>query len=240
MSGIYAPTLPSVTPRDFGNLKNKRFRKRQRRAMSPMEATPKLSYLHTQQCLYFMATVKNHSTQILLDSGSSGDFVSREFVRAAGLKEHKAKRPMNVQAASGQALYCDTYVRARLRIGSATLRLRLRVLDIAQSIVLGMPFLSKFDPYVSWKSRLMKLRLKKPSVTHVIHYTSALALSLRLTVLEELQTPTPNLLIPDGDSNDCIDSLEYVDLREELPRIQREYDVPAKTKPPCPREEPPA
>ena len=95
-----------------------------------------LSFIDSKRCMTFSGMIREVPNSILLDSGSSGDFISTQTVRVAGLKLIPLKRPTRVRAANGYILPCNAYVRARVRLGGLKFRLNLRVIDMTPSVCL--------------------------------------------------------------------------------------------------------
>lgn len=94
---------------------------------------------------------------ILLDSGSTGNFVSEEFCRLKGLniKDCGRNGPPDVRLANGyvQSVFClDKSV--SLVLGSFVCSVKPQVTSLqAYDVILGQPWLEKWEPRVCWKEK---------------------------------------------------------------------------------------
>ena len=62
-----------------------------------------------------------------------------------------------VRAANGSILPVHSFVRVALRLDTVLLKLSLMVVDIAQEVILGFPFLHLHNPVIDWRQRAMFL-----------------------------------------------------------------------------------
>jgi hypothetical protein len=92
----------------------------------------------------------------MIDSGSSGNFISSRFVEKHGLplKTCDKKSVLEVALADGrtQQVYCMP-TKLQLHLGKFGCRIQFQVTDIGSyDILLGLPWLRKFEPVVYWNT----------------------------------------------------------------------------------------
>ena len=95
-----------------------------------------------------------------LDSGASDSFVSWDVVRVLGLRQYPLSQRLTVRVANGEALAVTHFVQLSARLGPLPVRLSLRVIKTTIPIVLGYPFLSRTQPTIDWKQRVLSIELK--------------------------------------------------------------------------------
>ena len=96
----------------------------------------------------------------LIDSGAGGNFISYSFVKRLRCPLHKLKNPESVRVASGEILPITHFARLYLKMGELTIRCSLHVTKSTGEIILGYPFLTRFEPLIHWKDRYMEISHK--------------------------------------------------------------------------------
>ena len=99
--------------------------------------------------------LQNKPAKILLDSGSSGNFVSSEFVSKHGLKTVPSSRPSTVKLADGSSHSISLVLSsASLSIPPLNDKQTLAVLPIPGfDAILGMPWLEQHNPHIDWRKK---------------------------------------------------------------------------------------
>ena len=93
--------------------------------------------------------VQKYPTRVLLDSGSTGNFISTQFVAAAGLTIQPDSDWEEVTLADGSKLRTEGRVQFTLRCGKYKERVLARVFpDLHKEIILGIPWLEKANPMI--------------------------------------------------------------------------------------------
>ena len=95
---------------------------------------------------------------MLVDGGSSGNFVSEAFVAANGLRT-TAVQPRSVLLADGSEYSLGRAVRVPIKLGRYRAKMRLDVLPLDQcEVILGKPWLFQENPLVDWKLNTLKFK----------------------------------------------------------------------------------
>ena len=96
---------------------------------------------------------------VLIDSGSSGNFVSSSFVNKHRLRTVTQKPSNIITLADGSQQHAEgTLPTATLTIDTYSQSLDLDVLPLANyDIILGMPWLEEHDPHIRWKQKSVDL-----------------------------------------------------------------------------------
>lgn len=120
--------------------------------------------------LRFQGTLFGHPASFLIDSGSSGNFVSHEFIRKHTLNTVQLSTPWSVKLADGSLRHTQLQVPCapvQLQAFSANLDLVSLDLSCHHDIILGMPWLQQYNPQIDWQQLSIQLRVKpsQPSVT---------------------------------------------------------------------------
>ena len=114
---------------------------------------------------------KGISAKILVDSGSSGNFISKSFVKAGKLrlgylKSHARKR---IRLANGASEIVNRCMNGNLVIGSHQESLQLAVIGLqGYDFILGMPWLAKHNPEVDWQHGIVTVVDPKDNSRHVL------------------------------------------------------------------------
>lgn len=110
---------------------------------------------HHRPPLMFRGSLRRHDAKILIDSGSSGNFVSKAFISKCNLKTAPANGTVTL-ADGSQVPVTGCLPAAHLRMGTYQTHLPLTVADIQDyDIILGVPWLEHHNPYINWSSRYL-------------------------------------------------------------------------------------
>ena len=95
----------------------------------------------------------------LVDSGSNCDFISKTLI-----KEHKITTfqddPINIIQANGTSLLSNQRTMMTIRFSSEiVVQRKFRIIDSYPELILGMCWLTDFDPIFSWKERSILLNI---------------------------------------------------------------------------------
>ena len=91
----------------------------------------------------------------LLDSGATDNFVARSLSDRLSCRKRPLRHPFGVKVANGQVLLVEQYLRVSLHFKEVSLRMSLRVMDIGPQVILGWPFLQRFNPRIDWVKRAL-------------------------------------------------------------------------------------
>src|SRR3954449_5367825 len=103
--------------------------------------------------LTFEGIINKHSAKVLIDSGSSGNFVREKFAKSVQLPLQPKNIPYQVKLADKTTLDVNQAApRIELQIQDHTDTLDLDVLPLeGNDIILGKPWLRKHNPNIDWK-----------------------------------------------------------------------------------------
>jgi hypothetical protein len=89
------------------------------------------------------------AAQVMVDSGASRNFVSRDFVRERQLKTWAAEQPMSVTLADGTKIVADRMVAVTLDLQGFryTQAMHVLPLNVSAAVILGTPFLEAISPF---------------------------------------------------------------------------------------------
>jgi len=101
-------------------------------------------------------TSKVHSVKALLDSGATGNFIDRDFVRTKGINTQSISRPIpvyNVDGSPNEVGQISEVVDVVLRYKTHSERTLLAVSSLRrQSMILGYTWLKDHNPEVNWQT----------------------------------------------------------------------------------------
>ena len=118
--------------------------------------------------------INGTNTIAMIDSGATGNFVSQTLVQSAGLPTRKKKEPYSLQMADGSELSTGSVGEETTSLHLAIQRHREEIsLDVVRMathyIILGMPWLKKYNPVINWKTGV--LRFERTGIVTSIHPT---------------------------------------------------------------------
>jgi len=101
-------------------------------------------------------TSEMHSVKALLDSGATGNFIDRDFVRTKGINAWSISRPIpvyNVDGSPNEAGQISEVVDVVLRYKTHSERTLLAVSSLGkQNMILGYTWLKDHNPEVNWQT----------------------------------------------------------------------------------------
>ena len=143
-------------------------------------------------------TLAGHSAHILIDSGSSTNFVNTAFVQRHRLRTVPQPCTKIVYLAdSSTRRSTERLEQAQLHIQDTTYVLELNTLPLRQyDIILGMSWLSRYNPIIDWTTRNIRPRV---SITEHMPFVSAKTIAKTLSTDDQLfiiipatETPSSN------------------------------------------------
>jgi len=101
-------------------------------------------------------TSEVHSVKVLLDSGATGNFIDKDFVRTKGISTRSVSRPIlvfNVDSSPNEAGQISEVVDVILRYKTHSEKTLLAVSNLRkQSMILGYTWLKDHNPEVNWQT----------------------------------------------------------------------------------------
>jgi len=101
-------------------------------------------------------TSEVHSVKALLDSGATGNFIDKDFVRTKGISIRNISRPIsvfNIDSSPNEAGQISEVVDMVLRYKTHSERMLLAVSNLGkQSMILGYTWLKNHNPEVNWQT----------------------------------------------------------------------------------------
>jgi len=111
-------------------------------------------------------TSEVHSVKALLDSGATGNFIDRDFVRTKGINTWSISRPIpvyNVDGSPNKAGQISEVVDVVLRYKTHSERMLLAVFSLRrQSMILSYTWLKDHNPEVNWQTREVQMNRCPP------------------------------------------------------------------------------
>ena len=114
------------------------------------------------ELLRFSGHLGGHQVTVLIDGGSTNDFVSDAFVRQNSLETVGLMQPVEVVMANGSKEHVTRrLVGNRLRIGSYRQRMETNVLaNLSYDVILGKPWLTQHNPAIDWKANAVSFQFE--------------------------------------------------------------------------------
>ena len=109
------------------------------------------------ELLKFYGSLGGHKVKILIDSGSTGDFVSTSFVRRHKLHSVSLAKQTSVAMANGAKERIKRRLDGvKLQIQTYAQRISPKILDnLGYDLILGKPWLSLMNPAIDWHSNVV-------------------------------------------------------------------------------------
>jgi hypothetical protein len=108
----------------------------------------------------------DHPVTIMIDSGSSGNFISKKFVSMHKMKCGRQSEK-KIRLANGELEKVGEFVLGRLHINNHNEPIQLSVIRLAgYDVILGMPWLKLHNPEVDWRNGIVRVR---DGVTNTFH-----------------------------------------------------------------------
>jgi len=139
-----------------------------------------------------------HSQRIvaLVDSGASENFISLSVAQTLGAKFHLLKQVFSVKVASGATHEVTHFTRLRAYFGRVCVPLVLRIIEMDPELVLGMPFLRRFEPQISWTEKTISFEYNGRAVAlRSSDATSVCPLYGQRVVLSCLEIAQPSFFV---------------------------------------------
>ena len=110
--------------------------------------------LENHKKLYlFNGKVYGTKCRILMDSGATGNFISRNLVKKLGLKTRKKHENLTVKYADGNSEECSDYLQSiPFKIQNYNDREHFDVISLKNyDMIVGLPWLSRVNPKINWR-----------------------------------------------------------------------------------------
>ena len=113
-----------------------------------------ISSLSSPSLLKLAGTInKQHNTCIMVDSGSTGDFISSIVVKRLQLPTHRLQPNREVYLADGSKYLCSQQVKCRIETGAISEMVQLAVIPLeGYDIIYGQPWLRRHNPTIDWSN----------------------------------------------------------------------------------------
>jgi len=106
-------------------------------------------------------TSKLHSIKALLDSGATGSFINRDFIRSKEINTQTLSCNIlvfNVDSSSNEARQISKVVNVLLRYKTHSERMLLAISGLGkQSLILGYNWLKDYNPKINWEKEEVKM-----------------------------------------------------------------------------------
>jgi hypothetical protein len=111
--------------------------------------------IHHASLLKLPASISSHPVTILIDSGSTGNFISNQLVDLQRINTQQANRPTEVTLADGSKQLTNRIARnVNVKIKGYEEQIDLMVLTLnGYDAILGMPWLKHANPHINWKEQ---------------------------------------------------------------------------------------
>ena len=93
----------------------------------------------------------------LIDSGASANFISERVASELQLRRHKSNSCQPFTIANGDNVPCTQFVHIYIQMSSAKFDLTLRIAPMHPDLILGAPFLVRFNPLIDWQARHFRI-----------------------------------------------------------------------------------
>lgn len=130
----------------------------------------------------------------MIDSGSTGNFISEHFVKQHQLTTHPLSEVREVRLADGTKHICDQKVACQIQLGSITENIELKVIPLSgHDIIYGRPWLNQHNPNINWKHNIVHIgHHRLPTIdskdnNHRCELVSALGIKRALRKAESAQ-----------------------------------------------------
>lgn len=127
--------------------------------------------------------IQDQKATLLVDCGASGNFISKDFISQAKIPSRILNnRSHEVRLADGTPVKTTGTVEdVSVQVGSFTDKMSFEVLKLnSYDAIIGMPWLSKHNPVIDWKSKSVKLKM-----TDSVHLLQSSGVSAKNEVKED-------------------------------------------------------
>jgi hypothetical protein len=98
-------------------------------------------------------TVDKHRAVVMVDSGSTGDFISDKLVQSGKLYSRKYESVKTVWLADGKEHTITSYVESTIKLGDLVEKVELSVIPlVGYDVILGIPWLKRHNPVINWNT----------------------------------------------------------------------------------------
>jgi hypothetical protein len=139
----------------------------------------------------FSGMIGKIRASMMLDSGSTGNFISEKFVKQNKLQVRKLEIVKHVKLADGNGNHrVSEYVSERISIGSYSESVELQVMPLSVSnVILGMPWLKQHNPEIDWSSGTVRVIhnqqiCKLPSTQYVSKIEMVSAIQIKRDIMD--------------------------------------------------------
>ena len=143
------------------------------------------------QLVKLEGTVDKHRAIVMVDSGSTGDFISEKLVQSCKLYKQKYESPKPVWLADGKEHIIESYVDSTIKLGDLIERVELAVIPlVGYDVILGIPWLTRHNPVIDWSTSTVSVRVGN-QISRLPEYkesnTPAVELVSRLQVVRDVE-----------------------------------------------------
>ena len=143
------------------------------------------------QLVKLEGTVDKHRAIVMVDSGSTGDFISEKLVQSCKLYKRKYESPKPVWLADGKEHIIESYVDSTIKLGDLIERVELAVIPlVGYDVILGIPWLTRHNPVIDWSTSTVSVRVGN-QISRLPEYkesnTPAVELVSRLQVVRDVE-----------------------------------------------------
>ena len=123
----------------------------------------------TSQSIRIPLTIDLSKTEIietlaLIDSGAGGIFIHTDYAEQLGLKQiplDKSITAQNIDGTSNKRGLMTHYVLININVGERKLLIKAYVVGLGkESLILGFPWLQKYNPIIDWKTGKIQFQNK--------------------------------------------------------------------------------
>jgi hypothetical protein len=112
----------------------------------------------TGQLIKLSGLVNQYTAVIMVDSGSTSDFISYEYVKQHSLAVKEYKHSKCVWLADGQHHTVNSYVECELQIGELVECIQLGVIPLVDyDVIVGSPWLKRHNPSIDWSTGIVRV-----------------------------------------------------------------------------------
>jgi hypothetical protein len=108
-------------------------------------------------------SINGTDATMLVDSGASDNFISTAYIDNSNIQSTRSAKDNVVMLADGRQHVCNQVVKdALINVGAYSDKLDLRAIPLEKfDVVLGMPWLTKLNPTIDWKTRTVRVDVHK-------------------------------------------------------------------------------
>jgi gag-polyprotein putative aspartyl protease len=112
------------------------------------------------QLVKLEGTVDKHRAIVMVDSGSTGDFISEKLVQSCKLYSGKYESAKTVWLADGKEHIIQSYIDSTIKLGDLIERIELAVIPlVGYDVILGIPWLKRHNPVIDWNTSTVLVKV---------------------------------------------------------------------------------